>query len=973
MLQTQLIDLKFINGADTKTDDKNVKFLSFQNLENYRINKIGKVVPRGGWSVLDAYSTRENPFECVADEKSIVSGTSTYLRSTTSTAELDLQPALRGTLSRAYYGRMENLILDVAASPTLICLAWVDISSSVGQRNLGILVQEASSGRIVYQSVTTIAVSVNTQVKVVYVSGSFVVFYADTSFDMKARIIDNTNPANPTSLLTWSSAPTGSSAMRFSACSDGSNVYLAYAADSSATVSLQVLTLSGSTLTVASSGSAFTLSAAAKCIATALNTSGGANFSVVAGADGNHYKGILKTSALSTIGSERTVSVGADDTFLSVRHTQISSASFTGAQGVFWVYNTASDVATSYNNDIRDSGFSTAVNVYGGLRPLTGIYRDTRNFFFCDSYTSPTYGSQPLVSSLSGALSSGILGVGMNIGTYISNEQPQCPDPVTVGSKTFFAIPAITSVEDFDSAVPTPAGTIVKAVTLTPRIQASLVELDNSVFVKGALEHGNGQNLYIGNTAVNTSTGQPPNTVPENLVQLADLSMVAGGTEAAGIVSFCFAKLIVGPDGNEYRTYSEIFTVDAAVNTRIQFTLRSWDFDTTGRAPLIELYRTERNGTVFYLSTAVATSGTTTDTSIDADLIEGRLADINGNELPPSGIPIARIVSKFRDRLCMVPADYPNKIFFEKPQLFPSGTVFAPGLEIEVPEEGGPITALIQMDAALYVFKRNSVMTIYGDPPGPTGEGGSLTLPQVIIQGVGCQDPRSAILTKDGILFKSEKGFYFIARNQQCGFIGEGPFDHRTATVIGSGISSDQSEVYFLHNNGYVWVLNLDTRAWYRWTVDSSAGGLAASNSEIFVVTNTAVIQDSTNTTDPSSALIPTDLTTGWINLSGIRGFQRVKRLYLLGENLANCTLTIDVLVDYSSTPVQTFTIDTSSADWQDNPFQIDLHMKRQKCEAMAFRIRSDRVGISLSGASIEIGVKTGVDKSAVSGSNPRG
>ena len=78
------------------------------------------------------------------------------------------------------------------------------------------------------------------------------------------------------------------------------------------------------------------------------------------------------------------------------------------------------------------------------------------------------------------------------------------------------------------------------------------------------------------------------------------------------------------------------------------------------------------------------------------------------------------------------------------------------------------------------------------------------------------------------------------------------------------------------------------------------------------------------------------------------------------------CNLKVQVFVDYGSTPVQEFNFNIVPQD----VLQLDLHLAVQKCESMSLRFLTDKAGLSLSGGTLEVGLKQGPDKSRSSSSN---
>lgn len=379
----------------------------------------------------------------------------------------------------------------------------------------------------------------------------------------------------------------------------------------------------------------------------------------------------------------------------------------------------------------------------------------------------------------------------------------------------------------------------------------------------------------------------------------------------------------------------------------------------------IQVYRTEGDGSVPYLLTTLTSASASPyqDNQTDEYLnLSAPLPSASG-ELPSAAFTGANTSTVWKGRIAVLPIDAPNKILYTKPFNRLEIPALASGLEIQVPQADTPLTALGTMDGVLYAFTENQVYTIYGDPAGNTGEGSTLTLPEIRFNGVGCQDPASVILAPPGLFFKSAKGIYLILRNQELSFVGEGPFAERDETVVGTWVDENASEVAFVLDSGEVWVYDWQARAWFRWT--PTLGGTATITGACLVngtptyITKWGVFQ----ATDAASETFSISATTAWIRLGALQGYQRVYNMWLYLERLASHTLTVDMYIDGSETSVYTWTI-ASSGLASSTPEQIRLSVPYQKCSAIKLKISSTTAGWILKGLTAEIGAKDTAFKS---------
>lgn len=987
MLQSQMIDIKFATGADTKTDDKNTIYTSFRELKNARMDRIGAVRPRGGLTLLEMSSGTTQAFDIQTNGPRTVYGGNNNLSVLTPSQATSsvISESLRGTLERLYGGDARKDSISIESTNGLICMVWLEDGVAASTTQIGILILNATTLQVVLHTVYTNAFALR-QIRVVKQDTRFFVFMVDVAYDMSIKLLSTTSLSSPFTSVTWAAAPLGVTEVRFAAQGDASGICLASSLNNSVNVDLQLMNVSLlNVVTSVSTASVLTFAGAARCVAISISSSlAGIRCAVFAGQVSTSAKGAIFNSSAVMVGSVQTIAVSAGTEFHRCSAYEDSTAAFP----MVYRFGGLHSVSLEYEHGtIQLDGSSSSSSSSGNIYPaqfLTGAIRiDSILTAMSETFCSLGYGSQALVNAttLVGTRLGG-LGASGNFGSYELSEYPQLPNPVQSSTRTFYACLMVTAI---NSIVPVATGSATfEETTLRPKIQATMVIHDTAEHPTSIIDSTNRQNLYLSATQNQlTSYDRGAGVWPELVFDTTnDLSVVSPGafTRSAGVVSYVFAKLWKSADGLEYRTYSPIYTATTAANATMQTRVATMQFkgnSAVGPEITIEQYRTEVNGTIFYLANLLPyTASTTTysDTSVDgvAGILQGRLADINGGELPPELPMSARLVTAYKDRIAMVSADRPSVILFNRPAPFPVGTSFASGLDVDVGSSGGNIRALVQMDSALYAFKSNSVYTLYGEPPAATGENGTLTVPQLLFNGTGCTDPRSAILTPKGIIFKSGKGFHLIARNQMLSFIGEGPYADNSQRVVGSAIAESQAEVMFTFSSGSIWVLNLETSSWYEWTSSEVPRAITASDGSVYLAVDRGVIAYSTSNIvdfigNPAAFVdVPLDVVTGWLKFDHIRGFQRVKRLYLEGDIINSCTLTIDVYVDYIDTAVQTLTVAASTV----GRLQVDLHMSVQKCEAMSFRIRTNKNGIRLSGATVEIGSKEGPDKSRTSSSN---
>ena len=454
--------------------------------------------------------------------------------------------------------------------------------------------------------------------------------------------------------------------------------------------------------------------------------------------------------------------------------------------------------------------------------------------------------------------------------------------------------------------------------------------------------------------------------VPAILASSIIASTAAGALELLNRYSYRLLKRWCDSLGNVHECVSPAFVITLAtsentitfivplVATRLAHALAA------SSAPVQTLvYRTEGNATIHYYHSTLTTAGTVVDTTADSGLNFADALTYDGGELEDQELSHVTHMTTWQGRLVALTADYNTKVYYSKPQEAFRGARFAAGLEIDFPQASGGLTAVAGMDYSLYGFTKNEIFTVSGQPAGATGEGGSLGSPEIRFRGIGCVNPKSVVLTPKGLTFQSSKGIYLILRNQELTFIGEGPFESRTATIVGAFVDEARSELHYTLSTGVEWVYDWQSNIWTSFTLPGTplAASLQGSTPQFVTTANVYELDSS------STEVIPITMTTDWVSLTGVQGFQRVRNIELLLEYVASHTLQVDVYTDYDeTTAVQTSSF-VSSTDITPTPsagkaYQLRVHVQNQKCEAIKVKLSSAVAGWKVSGITLEIGAK---------------
>lgn len=417
----------------------------------------------------------------------------------------------------------------------------------------------------------------------------------------------------------------------------------------------------------------------------------------------------------------------------------------------------------------------------------------------------------------------------------------------------------------------------------------------------------------------------------------------------------------------------------------------------------IEVYRTEASGSIFYNVGSVSSlinndpsvdSVTFDDTLADATIISNEILYTTGGVLDNIAAPSCDIIVSHGNRLFIAGLQDKKEIRYSKITRTGEATAFNEALSIKVDPRGGDITALASMDANLIVFKRDNIYRVAGDGPSDTGSGATFTEPEIIASAVGCVGFNSVVLGPDGLYFKSAKGIYKLSRSLEVSYVGAPVEDFNDLTITSSQLLDDRNEIRFTTSIGTTLVYNYYFNQWSIFTGQITQDSIIWNSKYTRISTNNEILQEDSTTYLDQGAAVKMKISTGWIRISQLQGYQRAYRASILGDYKSRHILRVGVFNDYSNTLVQTSefipadtlsansgyygdgTYGTSSPEGGSNNgvYQFETHLKQQKCQAVRFVIEDiidnstdygDGESCTISGITLQVGTKRGVNKLA--------
>jgi hypothetical protein len=519
-----------------------------------------------------------------------------------------------------------------------------------------------------------------------------------------------------------------------------------------------------------------------------------------------------------------------------------------------------------------------------------------------------------------------------------------------------------------------------------------------------------GNNLLIGGGIVQSYDGE---TVAEHGFHVypepPTLQQVTTGTPnnnatrdiADGDYGYCIVYRWTDNQGQEHRSApSQIVNITVTGGPKaVEVTIPTLRL-TQKENVVVEVYRTEDNGTLFYLANSATVpffNDETVDTVIfldgrpDANLISGRLLYTTGGVLENIAAPSARVLATHTasKRIFLAGLENPNRLQYSKITTDGQPVEFNDDLVQNVDPVGGEITALASMDEKLVIFESDAIFFISGTGPNNAGQQNTFTEPErVSAEDVGCLDPKSVVLTPDGLMFKSRKGIYLLNRALGLEYIGAPVEAFNALTISSAKVVAELNQVRFTTVDGDCLTYNYVYKFWATFTNHKALSAEVIGNQYYYLRTNKELYQENRQTFSDAGIPIKMRLEIGWISFTTLQGYARVYKMLVLGNWLSRHDLSIKVGYDFNEAWVQSATItpDTAQIDavaygddspygepvgkpygGYGNPYQFRVNFKRQKCQSIKLLVEDVQEnageGFSLSQITFQVGGKSGMFK----------
>jgi hypothetical protein len=487
---------------------------------------------------------------------------------------------------------------------------------------------------------------------------------------------------------------------------------------------------------------------------------------------------------------------------------------------------------------------------------------------------------------------------------------------------------------------------------------------------------------------------------PENIAATTNTS---AGAITAGTYYYQFTYEWTNNQGNLERSAPSIpivATLTGSTNTNtIYVPTDRLTYKVTPNPIRIVGYRWSVAQQVYYQFTSL-TAPTINDPSVDYVTIVDALSDAEilgnvilyttGGVVEDIGAPASIATALFDNRLWLIDAEDQNLLWYSKQvieavpvemsdllTLYVAPTTSAQG-------STGTMTAIYPMDDKLVIFKKNAIYYINGTGPDNTGANSQYSQAVFITSAVGTTNPKSIVLTSSGLMFQSDKGIWMLGRDLSTNYIGAPVEQFNSSTVLSATMIPGTTQVRFILNNNITLMYDYYFNQWGTHSNVLAISSTLYQNAHTYLNNLGQVFQEAVGTYVDGSVPVLLSLTTSWITIAGLQGYERFYFANLLGTYYTPFKLDVLFAYDYNPSDIQSVQVlpDNFALPYGGEPvygadnyggpgnvFSARMFPTKQKCQS--FQVTINEVydpslgvaagqGLSLSGLALIVGVKKG-------------
>ena len=382
-------------------------------------------------------------------------------------------------------------------------------------------------------------------------------------------------------------------------------------------------------------------------------------------------------------------------------------------------------------------------------------------------------------------------------------------------------------------------------------------------------------------------------------------------------------------------------------------------------------------------------SVTYVDTLADNFILGNNIIYTTGGVVEDIAPPASTTQALFANRLFLVDAEDQNLLWYSKQVIENTPVEMSDLFTIYVPPTGpqgttGTITALSAMDDKLIIFKNSTIFYITGQGPDNTGANNDFSEAVFVTSAVGCSNQRSIVTTPNGLMFQTGQGIWMLGRDLAVTYIGAPVEAYNSYSVVSAIAVPNTTQVRFSLSNGVKLMYDYFYGKWGTFDGVGTVSSTSYLSREASLNAYGQVWHETPGVYIDGQNPVNMSLTTGWLNMAGLQGFERAYFMYLIANYKSPHNLSITVAYDYNSSKIDSYAITPdnfsgvwgsdyawgTSSPWGGNGTleQWRLFFRTQKCQALQISLTEQYdpsygvnpgAGLTLSGINVVVGAKS--------------
>jgi hypothetical protein len=403
--------------------------------------------------------------------------------------------------------------------------------------------------------------------------------------------------------------------------------------------------------------------------------------------------------------------------------------------------------------------------------------------------------------------------------------------------------------------------------------------------------------------------------------------------------------------------------------------LSGGDYDRDYDHTRIGIYRTPKGGGEYHLVDYLDNDPTVevqtyVDTMADEDLEVKPLLYSSGEpgSVVPNGPIASHRICVHQGRMWAIDDEDPSRLAFTKRRSPGVAAEFSPTLYMVLSEDAEAIESI---GGALIVFSESKIWAITGEGPDDTGAG-EFYPARLVSSVVGCNIQASVCHTATGLVFAGTDGrIYQVDMSLAVRRIDEPVEDELDGRIVTQIVLDRENQLVRVMlaktaiTHGTQLVYDYAHDRWSPWDGFAGVRNCLPTEDGVYHLAEYSTVAgkllaETQSAWKRNAVAYPLDISTAWIRLQALMGFQRVWWQYVLGTWKSAHSLVMEIYLDYSDTPSETVTIDLST---DPGGYLIRRKLAKQKCTAIKVRLYdADQAGTcescELTGLEMVVGAK---------------